>query len=283
VTHPSEVDETAEAMAAQMRRALIVARRAAQARRLAATRRPSREAPTATRRVGAAVVAAALAARENAVLADQWRREALAARWVAADVTRDQDPVAAAAWDERVRDAGIDPDEVRAEALDGDVGDPGTATAPGEGTAVDAEPAPPRTDTEVRDRWFRREPTEPSPEVAAVPDATFGTERDPGATGPGDGTDPTSAATAAAAGLDAADLVTEHLAETYTDEALDRAGGGDPTPTPTVGDLIAATEPVQRDLPASAAFSVSSLGNDEGVDAALDVGPEQSTDEGIER
>jgi len=66
-------------------------------------------------------------------------------------------------------------------------------------------------------------------------------------------------------------------------EALDRAGGGDPTPTPTVGDLIAATEPVERDLPASAAFSVSSLGNDEGVDAALDVGPEQSTDEGIER
>jgi hypothetical protein len=210
VTHPNEVDEIAALAAAATRRTLVVARRAAEAHRQTRTRQH----PTAS-----TAAPAAAHAGQDAALAAAWRREAIAARWAAADVTRDQDPVAAAAWDERVRDAGIDPDEVRSEALDGQVSDPVTATAPGEGTA----------------------------------------------------------------GPDAAGLVTEHLAETYTDEALNRAGGGVPADPPTVGDLIAATEPVQRDLPASAAFSVSSLGDDEAVDAALDVGPEQGTDEGIHR
>jgi len=233
VTSTNEVDEIVALTAAAARRTLVVARRAAEARRQARTRQ---------RATASAAPPAAGHAREDAALAAAWRREATAARWAAADVARDHDPVAAAAWDQRVRDAGIDPDEVRAEAVDEEVGDPGTATAPGEGTTVDAEPAT------------------------------------------GHGPDPTSAATSAGAGPDAADLVTEHLAETYTDEALDRAGDADPTPTPTVGDLIAATEPVERDLPASAAFSVSALGNDEGVDAALDVGRlEHTRDEGVER
>ncbi len=78
VTSANEVDEIAALTAAATRRTLVVARRAA--------------------------------------LATAWRREAVAARWAAADVTRDQDPQTAAAWDERVHAAGIDPDTVRSEA-----------------------------------------------------------------------------------------------------------------------------------------------------------------------
>ncbi len=78
VTSANEVDEIAALTAAATRRTLVVARRAA--------------------------------------LATAWRREAVAARWAAADVTRDQDPLTAQAWDERVHAAGIDPDTVRSEA-----------------------------------------------------------------------------------------------------------------------------------------------------------------------
>jgi len=103
----NEVDEIAALAAAATRRTLVVARRAAEARRQAQARQ------RATESAGAP---AAAHAREDAALATVWRREAIAARWAAADVLRAHDPQTAAAWDERVHAAGIDPDTVRSEA-----------------------------------------------------------------------------------------------------------------------------------------------------------------------
>jgi len=119
VTSANEVDEIAALAAAATRRTLVVARRAAEARRQARTR------PRAT---ASAAAPAAGHAREDAALAAAWRREAIAARWAAADVLRDQDPQTAAAWDERVHAAGIDPDTVREEATT--AADTGTSTDP---------------------------------------------------------------------------------------------------------------------------------------------------------
>lgn len=107
MTSANEVDEIAALAAAATRRTLVVARRAAEARRQARTRQ---------RATASAAAPAAAPAGEDAALAAAWRREAIAARWAAADVTRDQDPLTAQAWDERVHAAGIDPDTVRSEA-----------------------------------------------------------------------------------------------------------------------------------------------------------------------
>jgi len=109
VTNANEVDEIAALAAAATRRTLVVARRAAEARRQA-------QAQTRQRATAAAAAPAAAHAGEDAALAAVWRREAIAARWAAADVLRDQDAQTAAAWDERVHAAGIDPDTVRSEA-----------------------------------------------------------------------------------------------------------------------------------------------------------------------
>jgi len=107
VTSANEVDEIAALAAAATRRTLVVARRAAEARRQTRTRQ---------RATASAGAPAAAHAREDAALAAAWRREVIAARWAAADVLRAHDPQTAAAWDERVHAAGIDPDTVRSEA-----------------------------------------------------------------------------------------------------------------------------------------------------------------------
>jgi len=107
VTSANEVDEIAALAAAAARRTLVVARRAAEARRQAQPRE---------RATASAAAPAAVHAGEDAALAAAWRREAIAARWAAADVLRAHDPQTAAAWDERVHAAGIDPDTVRSEA-----------------------------------------------------------------------------------------------------------------------------------------------------------------------
>jgi len=107
VTSANEVDEIAALAAAATRRTLVVARRAAEARRHARTRQ---------RAPASAAAPAAVHVREDAALAAAWRREAIAARWAAADVLRAHDPQTAAAWDERVHAAGIDPATVRSEA-----------------------------------------------------------------------------------------------------------------------------------------------------------------------
>lgn len=107
VTSANEVDEIAALAAAATRRTLVVARRTAEARRQTQARQ---------RATASAATPAAAHAREDAALAAAWRREAIAARWAAADVLRAHDPQTAAAWDERVHAAGIDPDTVRSEA-----------------------------------------------------------------------------------------------------------------------------------------------------------------------
>jgi len=121
VTSANEVDEIAALAAAATRRTLVVARRAAEARRQTRTRQ---------RATASAGAPAAVHVREDAALAAAWRREAVAARWAAADVLRAHDPQTAAAWDERVHAAGIDPDTVRSEAT--------TATAVTTSTDPDA-------------------------------------------------------------------------------------------------------------------------------------------------
>jgi len=119
VTSANEVDEIAALAAAATRRTLVVARRTAEARRQTQARQ---------RATASAATPAAAHAREDAALAAAWRREAIAARWAAADVLRAHDPQTAAAWDERVHAAGIDPDTVRSEATT--AADTGTSTDP---------------------------------------------------------------------------------------------------------------------------------------------------------
>jgi len=202
VTSANEVDEIAALAAAATRRTLVVARRAAEARRQARTRQ---------RATASAGAPAAAPVWEDAALAAAWRREAIAARWAAADVTRAQDPQTAAAWDERVHAAGIDPDTVRSEAT----------TSPGITTSTD-------------------------------PDAA------------------------------ASELVTEHLAGVYTDEAGTAAPATTPTdaPAPSVADLVAATRSDEQDLEHSAAFDPTPAA---AVDVGLDAAPERTRDEGVER
>lgn len=199
MTHPSEVDEIAALTAAATRRTLVVARRAAEARRQTRTRQ---------RATASAAAPAVAHAREDTALAAVWRREALAARWAAADVTRDQDPFTAQAWDERVHAAGIDPDTVREEAT----------TAADTGTSTD-------------------------------PDAA------------------------------ASDVVTEHLAGVYTDEAGTAAPATTRTdaPAPSVADLVAATHCETPERGHSAAFDPTPA-------TPADVERlEHTRDEGVER
>jgi hypothetical protein len=176
VTSANEVDEIAALAAAATRRTLVVARRTAEARRQTQARQ---------RATASAATPAAAHAREDAALAAAWRREAIAARWAAADVLRAHDPQTAAAWDERVHAAGIDPDTVRSEAT----------TSTGITTSTD-------------------------------PDAA------------------------------ASDVVTEHLAGVYTDEAVTAAPATTPTDAPaaSVADLIAATHCETPERGHSAAF-----------------------------
>jgi len=204
VTSANEVDEIAALTVAAARRTLVVARRAAEARRQAQARQ---------RATASAAAPVAVHAGEDAALAAAWRREAVAARWAAADVTRDQDPLTAQAWDERVHAAGIDPDTVRSEAT--------TST----GTTS---------------------------------------------------TDPDAAAS---------DVVTEHLAGVYTEEAgaataaAERPGGLPPTPgsDASVADLIAATHCETPGRGHSAAFDPTPA-------TTADVERlEHTRDEGVER
>jgi hypothetical protein len=199
VTSANEVDEIAALTAAATRRTLVVARRAAEARRQAQARQ---------RGTASAGAPAAVHAGEDAALAAVWRREAVAARWAAADVARDQDPQTAAAWDERVHAAGIDPDTVRSEAT----------TAADTGTSTD-------------------------------PDAA------------------------------ASDVVTEHLAGVYTEEAATAAPATTPTDVPdaSVADLIAATHCETPGRGHSAAFDPTPA-------TTADVERlEHTRDEGVER
>ena len=101
-----ELDPIARELTQHLERALATARRAAQSR-------------TAQRQVtSAAARTPAEVSRTDADLAARYRVEAMAARWAAADAQRARDPQTAAAWDERVRDAGIDPTRIIATPLE---------------------------------------------------------------------------------------------------------------------------------------------------------------------
>jgi hypothetical protein len=100
-----ELDHLARELTQHLERALIAARRAAQ------SRTAQRQATPVAVRTPADV------SRSDADLAARYRLEAMAARWAAADAQRSRDPQTAAAWDERVRDAGIDPTRIIATTL----------------------------------------------------------------------------------------------------------------------------------------------------------------------
>ena len=167
-----ELDHLVREMSGHFRDTLMAARRAAQAR--AAQRGPI---PAGSR-------APFTPDRTDADLAARYRLEAMAARWAAADAVRGRDPGTAAAWDERVREAGIEPTDV------------------------------------IRDS------ADPHPDPVAA-------GRESGDHGRDLGGDPAS------------ELVTEHLAEVYTDQAADRVDSGDrPVPQElSTAELIAASSP----------------------------------------
>jgi len=242
MTQPSEIDVAAEELRAQLHRALLVARFVAQRTGVA-------------RRVSHGV-------RAVPVLATRWPREAVAARWAAASVNREQAQrmganLAAAAdeafvdqkladyrrieadrsaatreamaWDERVAAAGVDPEQVR---------------------------------EEVRREFEQQRNPQPAPDQ----------EQQPGPEArPGPGPEVTEDAerrpvTGTAVGEE---LVTEYLAEAYTVQALDDLDTPPaPSADPSVGDLIAATE--LRGGQVAPGESSPEPGVDPGVDTALD-------------
>jgi hypothetical protein len=153
-----ELDHLARELTQHLERALIAARRAAQSR-------------AAQQQMARRTAAAGDLDRQARELVTSYPVEALAARWAAADAAREQDPVAAQAWDHRVTTAGVDLQKVH-----------NHSEIPGRGHDADA---------------------------------VVGT-------------------------AGASDLVTEHLAEVYTDTALDPDA---PAPAPTVADVLAAAHP----------------------------------------
>lgn len=129
-------------------RALQAARRAGDEYRRAQLRREQRH-ERAERLAGREQQRAERAQRivhKSERLAEQWQDASLAARWAAAEATRDVDPQKADAWSERMRDDGISPEDVitladqmdAADAASVAAADGAGATAP-LGTDVDAQ------------------------------------------------------------------------------------------------------------------------------------------------
>lgn len=201
-----ELDPIARELTQHLERALVTARRAAQSR--AAQQQAVRRNTVALAAEQGQGIARELATAHPA--------EALAARWAAADAAREQDPVAAQAWDHRVTTAGVDLQKVL--------------------------------------------------NHSQVP-----------------GTDPSSVrvGTAVVGTAVASDLVTEHLAEVYTDTALHPDA---PAPAPTVADLLDAAHPdgvgaapstrQATTIPAAEFHTARGLDTDQtqtlGIDAGLD-------------
>ncbi|MBJ8342947.1 hypothetical protein JGU71_29080 [Antrihabitans sp. YC3-6] len=73
-------------------------------------------------------------------LAEQWQNASLAARWAAAEATRDTDPNSADAWSLRMREDGINPEAVITLADQMDAADTATVAA-ADGAGVDAREA----------------------------------------------------------------------------------------------------------------------------------------------
>jgi hypothetical protein len=198
-----ELDHLARELTQHLERALIAARRAAQSR-------------AAQQQMARRNAAAGALDRQTRELVTSYPVEALAARWAAADAVREQDPVAAQAWDHRVTTAGVDLQKVL--------------------------------------------------NHSQVP-----------------GTDPSSVGveTAVVGTAGASDLVTEHLAEVYTDTALHPDA---PAPAPTVANLLDAAHPdgvgaapstrEATTIPAAEFHTAQGLDTDQtqtlGIDAGLD-------------
>lgn len=124
-------------------RALQAARRAGEEYRRAQQRREQRHdrAERLADRERQRTERAQRTAEKSERLAEQWQDASLAARWAAAEATRDADPNTADAWSERMREDGIDPEAVITLADQMDVADAATVAA-ADGAGVDArEPA----------------------------------------------------------------------------------------------------------------------------------------------
>lgn len=288
MSQPNEIDVAAEELRAQLHRALLIARMVS--RRTGVARHVGRGARAVPRASTGLDRHTGRAARSAAVLAARWPREAAAARWAAATVTRERaqqhsteqgvpgdtarssnqhsenhQVVAereSVAWDERVRSAGVEPDQVR---------------------------------EDVRRESAERDPR-PEPDPGSEPEPRSGPDVQPAPRPSADAGPEARAVNRPAAGAAVGEeLVTEYLAEAYTERALDDLDNPPaPAAEPTVGDLIGASElrggqlaPGDSDVGAAPGHGVDTTVDPE-LDPAFDPGRDsyhpgagRGTDEGV--